>query len=193
MDIKCKKCGCDNLTVKIVKMHTGIYCTKCGGFVKWANKDEARALALQNESYVEIKIKYLSKDIPHLKPLAVGDWIDLYAAEDVFIKQGEYANIPLGVAMQLPVGYEAIVAPRSSTFKRYGIIQTNGIGIIDESYNGDDDEWCLPVYALKGDVFILRGTRICQFRLFKHQPSCLFDEVTILGNKNRGGFGGTGV
>lgn len=192
MNIKCKKCGCANLAVKVVKMHTGIYCTQCGAFIKWANKDEARAIALQNETYVEIKIKYL-RDIPQLRPFAVGDWIDLYTGEDVFIKQGEYTNIPLGIAVQLPVGYEAIIAPRSSTFKRYGIIQTNGIGIIDESYNGDGDEWCLPVYALKSDIFIPKGARICQFRLFKHQLPCLFGEVSILGNKNRGGFGGTGV
>ena len=124
--------------------------------------------------------------------ISVGDWIDLRAAVDIKINAGEYARIPLGVAMELPKGYEALVAPRSSTFGKYGILLANSIGIIDESYKGDDDEWNFLAYAVR-DTFILRGDRICQFRIIKHQPKIKFELVKTLGNKNRGGIGSTGT
>ena len=98
----------------------------------------------------------------------------------------------MGVAMQLPQGYEAILAPRSSTFKRYGLLQSNSIGIIDSTYNGDDDIWCMPVVATK-DIYIPKGTRICQFRIQKEQPKIHFVSVPSLGNENRNGFGSSGV
>lgn len=139
---------------------------------------------------VNIKIKYL-RDIEKLEILSCGDWIDLRAAEDTELYAGEYKMIPLGVAMELPLGHEALVAPRSSTFKKYGIQMANSIGIIDESYKGDGDEWHFPAYATRNTV-IKKNERICQFRLIEHQPGVVFLEVNKLGNDDRGGFGSTG-
>lgn len=121
----------------------------------------------------------------------VGDWIDLCTKEDVILKQGEFKLIDLGVAMKLPKGYEALVVPRSSTFIKYGIIQTNGIGIIDETYCGNHDVWKFPALALR-DTEIKSCTRIAQFRIIKHQPGIRFFELENLPDKNRGGFGSTG-
>ena len=122
------------------------------------------------------------------------DWIDLRCAskEDIIMKAGEFKLIPLGVAMELPKGYEAHVVPRSSTFKNFGIIQTNSQGIIDNSYKGDNDFWFFPAYALR-DTTIKFNDRICQFRIEKKQPDIKFEEVNILGNNNRGGYGSTGT
>lgn len=138
-----------------------------------------------------IKIKYLSDDIEKLEKISVGDWIDLRCAKETILKAGEFALIPLGVAMQLPKGYEALMVPRSSTFKHFGIIQTNSMGVIDESYCGDNDQWHFPAYALR-DTVIHVNDRICQFRIIKHQPEIEFQEVDILGNLDRGGIGSTG-
>ena len=137
-----------------------------------------------------IKIKYL-KDIQKIERFNVGDWIDLRAAETVVMKAGEYRMIPLGVAMELPKGYEALVAPRSSTFKKYGIILANSIGIIDEAYRGDGDEWNFLAYATR-DTRIRKNERICQFRIIQHQPLIHLQEVESLGNADRGGIGSTG-
>ena len=137
-----------------------------------------------------IKIKYL-KDIQKIERFNVGDWIDLRAAEDVTMKAGEYRMIPLGVAMELPKGYEALVAPRSSTFRKYGIILTNSVGIIDEAYKGDNDEWNFLAYAVR-NTFIKKNERICQFRIIQHQPLIHLQEVDSLGNADRGGIGSTG-
>lgn len=146
----------------------------------------------------KIKIKYINHDAGDnviarypLEKFSKGDWIDLRAAEDVTLKAGEYRMIPLGVAMELPKGYEALVAPRSSTFKNYGILLANSIGIIDESYKGDNDEWNFLAYATR-DTVILKGDRICQFRIIKHQPRIQFLKVDRLGNRDRGGIGSTG-
>ena len=98
----------------------------------------------------------------------------------------------MGVSIELPEGYEAIMAPRSSTFKRWGIIQTNSIGVIDNSYCGDDDIWMMPVYATR-DVEIPAGTRICQFRIQKKQPDLAFVFTHSLGNENRSGLGSSGA
>ncbi len=140
-----------------------------------------------------IKIKYIKHRtvIEPIAKISVGDWIDLRAAEDVKIMAGQYARIPLGVAMELPKGYEALIAPRSSTFAKHGIMLANSIGIIDESYKGDDDEWNFLAYAVR-DTMILRGDRICQFRIIKHQPRLKIVTVESLGNANRGGIGSTG-
>lgn len=138
----------------------------------------------------KIKIKYL-RDVEKIQKFSMGDWIDLRAGEDVLLRKGEFHLIPLGVAIQLPEGYEALLTPRSSTFKHYGIIQTNSVGVIDESYNGDEDEWMMPVYATK-DTSIPFNDRICQFRIIKHQPSIQVIESSHLGNNSRGGFGSTG-
>lgn len=140
-----------------------------------------------------IKIKYLDDTIPKLEYIdGKSDWIDLRAAEDVELKQGEFKLINLGVAMELPEGYEAWVVPRSSTFKNYGIIQTNSKGIIDASFNGDEDYWKFPALATR-DTKISKGDRICQFRIHENQPKITFNEVESLNNESRGGFGSTGV
>lgn len=138
-----------------------------------------------------IKIKYLSDDIEKLNKISVGDWIDLRCAKETILKAGEFALIPLGVAMQLPKGYEALMVPRSSTFKHFGIIQTNSMGVIDESYRGDNDQWHFPAYAMR-DTVIHVNDRICQFRIVKHQPEIEFQKVEDLGNLDRGGIGSTG-
>ena len=138
----------------------------------------------------KIKVKYL-RNVPELHAYGDGDWIDLCAGREIVMRAGEYKAIPLGVAIQLPRGYEAIIAPRSSTFKMIGIMPANGIGIIDESYKGDNDEWHFLAYAVK-DTMIQRNERICQFRIVKHQPRLGFRMVTRLGNRNRGGIGSTG-
>ena len=139
---------------------------------------------------VTIKIRYL-RDIKKIERFNVGDWIDLRAAEDVTLKAGEAKLIPLGVAMELPEGYEALVAPRSSTFRKLGVMMANSLGIIDESYKGDNDEWHFPAYAFK-NTNIKKDERICQFRIIQHQPMIHLKEVTHLGNHDRGGIGSTG-
>lgn len=138
-----------------------------------------------------IKIKYFCKDIEKLAKLEKGDWIDLRAAEDVEMAANTFALIPLGIGMILPEGYEAHIVPRSSTFKNFGIIQTNHMAVIDESYCGDNDEWKFPAYALR-DTVIRKGDRICQFRVMKKQPELEFIEVEALKANDRGGFGSTG-
>ena len=139
-----------------------------------------------------ITIKYFTDKIEKLTYIdGKSDWIDLRAAEDVALKAGEFKLIPLGVAMKLPQGYEAHVVPRSSTFKNFGIIQTNHCGIIDESYCGDNDQWYFPAYALR-DTEIHVNDRICQFRIMENQPKIAFDEVVSLSSMDRGGFGSTG-
>lgn len=137
-----------------------------------------------------IKVKYLT-DVKPIEKIAVGDWIDLRAAESIKLKKGDFKLIPLGVAMELPKGYEAHLAPRSSTFKKYGIIQTNSVGVVDESYCGDNDQWHLPVLAMR-DTKIEKDTRIAQFRIMKKMPEIEFVVVEMLTNKDRGGFGSTG-
>lgn len=140
-----------------------------------------------------IKIKYHSNEIDKLQYIdGKSDWIDLRSAEHVVLKQGEFKLINLGVSMQLPEGYEAIIAPRSSTFKNFGIIQTNHIGVVDETYCGNEDIWRMPVLAMR-DTEINVNDRICQFRIQKHQPQIVFDETDDLGNINRGGIGSTGI
>ena len=139
-----------------------------------------------------IRIRYLSDKIQRLDYIdGKSDWIDLRAAEEVELKKGEFRLIPLGVAMELPKGYEAHVVPRSSTYKNFGIISTNHMGVIDETYCGDSDQWFFPAYALR-DTQIHAGDRICQFRIMEHQPRIQFEEVESLGNQDRGGHGSTG-
>ena len=137
-----------------------------------------------------IKIKYL-RSVKKIERFNVGDWIDLRAAEDVELKAGEDKLIPLGVVMELPQGYEALVAPRSSTFQKCGILMANSLGIIDESYKGENDEWHFPAYAVR-DTVIHKNQRICQFRILRHQPLIHLQEVDTMGNTDRGGFGSTG-
>lgn len=141
---------------------------------------------------VTLKIKYLNDTIVPLEYIdGKSDWIDLRAAERVELKAGEFRLIHLGVAIQLPAGYEAHIVPRSSTFKNYGILQANSMGIIDETYCGPNDWYRFPALAMR-DTVIEVNDRICQFRIMKHQPQIVFEEVTELSGTDRGGFGSTG-
>lgn len=139
-----------------------------------------------------IRIKYFTDRIEKLAYIdGKSDWIDLRASEEVSLKAGDFALIPLGVAMELPAGYEAHLVPRSSTFKTWGLLQTNSMGVVDSSYCGDNDMWRMPVYATR-DVVIHVNDRIAQFRIMKNQPALVFKEVEHLDNSDRGGFGSTG-
>ena len=142
---------------------------------------------------MKIQIKYFDKGIEKITNIeGKSDWFDLRAAETITLKAGDFALIPLGVGMILPEGYEANIVPRSSTFKNYGIIQTNHYGVIDNSYSGDNDQWRFPAYATR-DITINKNDRICQFRINKKQPTFDFEEVEHLNDTDRGGFGSTGV
>ena len=159
------------------------------------NYDRAQEKLMYNrKGYImkvlPIKIKYL-RDIKEITPYELGDWIDLRAGETFYLEPGQTEIIPLGVAMELPEGYTAIIAPRSSTFAKWGIIQTNSIGVIDESYKGDNDEWCLPVLAFRKTV-IHKNDRICQFRLLRKTTPVGFIKVKSLNNADRKGFGHSG-
>ena len=146
----------------------------------------------KNMDAKEISIKYFA-DITKLEYIdGKSDWIDLRCAKDIDLKAGEFALIPLGVAMKLPEGYEAHIVPRSSTFKNFGIIQTNHCGIVDNSYCGDNDEWKMAAYAMR-DTHINFNDRICQFRIVENQPKLVFNETDHLSGTDRGGIGSTGV
>ncbi len=145
------------------------------------------------DTQTEIKIRYFSDKIERLCYIGgKSDWIDLRAAKEIRMAAGEFQLIPLGVAMQLPKGYEAHIVPRSSTFENFGILQVNGIGIVDESYCGDHDQWFFPAYAVRNTI-IHQNDRIAQFRIMAHQPVLQFQEVPTLGNTDRGGHGSTGI
>lgn len=140
-----------------------------------------------------IKIVYHTDKIDKLTYIdGKSDWIDLRAAEDVVMKKGDFKLISLGVSMKLPEGYEAHIVPRSSTFKNFGIIQTNHQAVIDQSYNGTNDIWRYPALAMR-DTEIHINDRICQFRIVKNQPIIEFNEVDKLEDTDRGGFGSTGT
>lgn len=139
----------------------------------------------------KILIKYHNNNIDRIKKIAKGDWIDLRAAETVEMKTGDFKIISLGVSMKLPDGYEAHVVPRSSTYKKWGILQTNSMGVIDNSYSGNNDIWGMPVLAMR-DTTVHENDRICQFRIVKKQPKIDFEEVDYLVGEDRGGFGSTG-
>lgn len=149
---------------------------------------------------MKIRIKYF-EGATKLKKIEKGNWIDVYANKDVFVKTHERAMIPLGFALELPQGWEAHLAPRSSTFKTWGIIQTNSVGVVDDTYIGDNDQWHMPVYCLQGKntedgiegTWIRKGDKIGQFRVMEVMPEIEFDEVETFGNANRGGFGTTGI
>lgn len=137
-------------------------------------------------------VKYHSDEIDHLAYIGgKSDWVDLRSAKEYVLQKGSFALINLGISVRLPEGYEMITAARSSLFKNYGLIQTNGIGVIDESYSSDDDILMMPVYATR-DTVVHVNDRVCQFRIIAHQPNLSFEEVDTLGGKARGGFGSTG-
>jgi dUTP pyrophosphatase len=164
--------------------------------------------------YMKIRIKYF-EGATKLKKIIKGNWIDVYANKDVYVKEGERAMVPLGFALELPKGWEAHLAPRSSTFKTWGIIQTNSVGVVDDTYIGDNDQWHVPVYCLQGKrdeggfktpeerqsaereesagTLIRKGDKIGQFRIMEVMPEIEFEEVESFGNDDRGGFGTTGI
>lgn len=154
-----------------------------GIFIEW--------FKLFFKAKLEIKIKYFDQEMPKIEKIEIGDWIDLRTSSDVNLKKGESMLIPLGVAIKLPYGYEAHLAPRGSTYSKYNIIQTNSVGIIDESYCGDNDQWFMPVYATK-ESKIEKYSRICQFRIVKKMDKVNIVEVNNLDNPDRGGHGSTG-
>ncbi|MBX4152440.1 dUTP diphosphatase [Paenibacillus lautus] len=139
---------------------------------------------------LQIKVKYFT-DIEPIQKIIKGNWIDLRSAVDIELKKGEYALIPLGVGMKLPEGYEAYPVPRSSTFKNFGVIQTNHFGVIDNIYSGNDDQWHFPALAMR-DTSIKKNDRICQFRIQEVMPEVEFVTVDELDETSRGGFGSTG-
>lgn len=154
---------------------------------------------------MELKIKvktFAGQVLP--KIIDKGDWIDLRATADYSLNPGEYRLLNLGVAMELPKGFEAIMVPRSSTFKNYGILCANSFGVIDYSYNGDIDEWKFPAFSPKGSM-IQAKDRICQFRIQLSQKATVWqkikwflssgikiEKVERLNTINRGGVGSTG-
>ena len=140
---------------------------------------------------MKIKVKYHTDILP-LEMNDKGDWVDLRAAQDMKLWEGCSYHIPLGISVELPEGYEAHVAPRSSTFKNWGIIQTNSVGVIDNSYCGDNDIWMMPVYATRFTE-IKKNDRVCQFRIVEKQPHLEFETVNHLGHEDRGGFGSSGT
>jgi len=146
---------------------------------------------------MKLRIKYFEGAIK-LKKISKGNWIDVYANADIFVNEGERAMIPLGFALELPSGWEGHLAPRSSTFKTWGIIQTNSLGVVDDTYIGDNDQWHMPVFCLKGmdskekGTWIRKGDKIGQFRIMEVMPEIEFEEVESFGNADRGGFGTTG-
>ncbi len=140
---------------------------------------------------MEILVKYHNDLLERISAIQIGDWIDLRAAEHVVLSKGESRLISLGVSMKLPAGYEAHVVPRSSTFKTWGIIQTNSMGVIDNSYSGTNDIWKFPCYATR-DTEIFLNDRICQFRIMRKMPRISFIEADSLDDMDRGGFGSTG-
>ncbi len=149
---------------------------------------------------MKIRIKYFDGAVK-LKKIVKGNWIDVYANKDVFVKEGERAMIPLGFALELPTGWEGHLAPRSSTFKTWGIIQTNSVGVVDDTYIGDNDQWHMPVFCLQGKneeenvkgTWVKQGDKIGQFRIMEVMPQIEFEEVESFGNQDRGGFGTTGI
>jgi len=141
---------------------------------------------------MNIKIKYHNQSIEKMAQIPNGDWIDLRAAESVDMKAGEFKLISLGVSMKLPDGYEAHVVPRSSTFKKWGVLQTNSMGVIDNSYCGENDIWRFPALAMR-DTVIEEGDRICQFRVVKKMEEAELVEVEHMEDADRGGFGSTGT
>lgn len=139
-----------------------------------------------------ILVRYHDPDLGKLSVAVNGDWVDLRCADTVRLDAGQFAILPLGISMRLPDGYEAHIAPRSSTFKRWGILQTNGVGVIDNSYSGDNDIWGMPVYATR-ETTICKGDRVCQFRIMRRMKPVHFEEVAHLDGDDRGGFGSTGI
>ncbi len=143
-------------------------------------------------SPLELKVKYHDSELIKLEQVEGSDWIDLRSATDIEIEQFESKKISLGISIEIPIGFEAHIAPRSGTFDKYGIIMTNGLGIIDNKYKGNEDIWGMNVWAVR-KTKINKNDRICQFRIIEKQPNLIFNEVDDMNNENRGGWGSTGI
>lgn len=188
-----------NKTVYAVSMYTAIACMALALMMLFINPIiTAFIIAFtiivcisEHWGAKEIKIQYFVPGLEEIQKIKVGDWIDLRAGETVQLKAGEYRLLRLGVGMILPDGYEAHVLPRSSTPSKFGIILANSMGVIDNSYSGDGDEWRFPALAFR-DTIIEKGDRICQFRIVKNQPAIRFTRVFRLNEISRGGIGSTG-
>lgn len=141
---------------------------------------------------MKLKIKYFDPDLIRIEQKENSDWFDLRSAIDIELLKGESKLISLGIAIELPSGYEVHIVPRSSTFKNFGILQTNSMGVVDESYKGNNDQWFYSAIAMR-DTKINKNDRICQFRIMKKQPKLELEEVEFLDNKNRQGYGSTGI
>lgn len=141
---------------------------------------------------LQIKIKYFDQELERINKISIGDWIDLRCSEEIELKKGQHYYVPLGVAMELPKGYEAWLTSRSSMAKKFHIQHCDDLGVIDNSYCGDDDMWKLPVIALE-DTILHKNDRICQFRIHEVMPEVEIIEVESLNNPNRGGLGSTGT
>lgn len=174
--------------------------------IRWADQPNTHQVYMRNMLYaelvkgdepeeLEIKVKYFNENQPRLEKITVGDWIDLSVRVGVHISsKNDVTMIPLGIGMILPEGYEAHILPRSSTAKQYGIVMANSMGIVDNSYSGNEDEWKFPAIAINDEhsTFIPTGARIAQFRIVKNQPPIRFTTVEKLNDVSRGGFGSTG-
>lgn len=204
MELKylCPICNSDMYDVTTIQEQTEkVYkCFHCGYMSRSIRSDSPKVtlprILWSRENMKEvipikkIKIKYLRNILP-IEIKDGSDWIDLRCAVRTELKAGQYAQIPLGIAMELPDGYEAWVAPRSSTFKKYGVLLSNSLGVIDNSYCGDNDEIHFLAYATQ-DAVIEVNERICQFRIMKNQPKIDLVTVDRLGNPDRNGIGSTG-
>lgn len=175
--MRCSKCGCPLFKGEIM-------CPDCLTPVTKGDTMAATTIKIKLDPNAKAQI------VPKVN--VNGDWIDLYIMEPINLKAGEDVRVSLGVAMELPPGYEAHILPRSSMFEKTGLLLTNSMGMIDNSYNGNDDYWSAHVYATR-DVNVEAGTRLFQFRIEKNQPDVKFELVTELTNKNRGGYGSTGT
>ena len=160
------------------------------------------------EPTLQAEIKYL-EGARELTKISKGDLIDLYAYEDVFVPYMGQTLISLGFSLKLPKGYMAKLYPRSSTFKTWGLIQTNHVGIIDNSYCGNNDIYMYPVQCTMAKqtekvminghkvtisgTWIKKGDRICQMEICKVPPTIEFNKVDDLQTEDRGGFGSTGT
>lgn len=161
--------------------------------VKFMEIDKLNKNGRRFNKNLTILVKYFDGETKELEKIPTGDWIDLRSAETIEYKQGDFIKLPLGIAMSLPFEYEAHVAPRGSTFKNFGVIQTNSVGVVDESYRGNDDQWFVPLLAMR-DGKIEKGDRVCQFRIMSKMPKNLkLITVKELKSPNRGGHGSTGV
>lgn len=176
-----------------------VQCFKCG-YIKDNKQSTITLEELTKKQPLKMRIKYF-EGATKLQKITKGNWIDVYANKDVFVPVGERAMIPLGFALELPQGWEGHLAPRSSTFKTWGIIQTNHVGVVDDTYIGDNDQWHMPVYCLQAKgkeevagqigTWIRQGDKIGQFRIMEVMPEIEFEEVESFGNADRGGFGTT--